>query len=322
MRRITLKLPFTVLLLAGIACAACAQTPIDTTEAVAIGGIRQFIAIKGDNRANPLLLYITGGPGQSSIGQSDTYTGELKKHFVLVEWDQRGCGETQKLNASPVPITLAVCQNDAAQLTDYLLAHFNRQKLFVMGWSWGTVPGFYLAQHYPQKLHAYFAVSPVVNQQESERISLAEMKAKARETHNQTALDELAKVKLPFENINDVFYARKWLFFFNGTPIPDETLRGYFFAPGTGWVSTLFKEASAHNLARELPAVQCPVYFFIGKNDNQTYHTIGEAYFKQLQAPKKQLFLFQNSGHAVPLQEPALFQEDMIGTIPAVLGSE
>jgi pimeloyl-ACP methyl ester carboxylesterase len=322
MRHITLNIPFIILLLASITCAAHTQPGIDTTAAVAIGGIKQFITIKGTNRANPLLLYITGGPGESSIGQSDTYTGELRKHFVLVEWDQRGCGETQKLNASPAPITLAVCQNDAAQLVDYLLAHFHRQKLFVMGWSWGTVPGFYLAQHYPQKLYAYFAVSPVVNQQESERISLAEMKAKAQKTHNQTALTELAKVKIPFENMNEVFYARKWLFTFNGAPIPDKTLRAYFFAPGSSWIIRLFNEASAHNLTRELPAVQCPVYFFIGKNDNQTYHTIGEAYFKQLRAPKKQLFLFQNSGHAVPLQEPALFQKDMIGTIPAALGSE
>lgn len=322
MRHIILKLPFIILLLASINCEAQTQSAIDTTAAVTIGGIKQFIAIKGANRANPLLLYITGGPGESSIGQSGAYTRELKKHFVLVEWDQRGCGETQKLNASPEPITLAVCQNDAAQLTDYLLAHFHREKLFVMGWSWGTVPGFYLAQHYPQKLYAYFAVSPVVNQLESERISLAEMKAKAQMTHNQTALTELAKVNIPFENINEVFYARKWLFIFNGAPINDKTLRAYFFAPGRSWVISLFNEASAHNLTLELPAVQCPVYFFIGKNDNQTYHTIGESYFNQLQAPKKQLFLFQSSGHAVPLQEPALFQKDMIGTIEEALGRE
>ncbi|HWZ23614.1 MAG TPA: alpha/beta fold hydrolase, partial [Cytophagaceae bacterium] len=142
-----MKICTIILLLAGFTCTAGAQPAIDSTAAVTIGGIKQFIAIKGANRATPLLLYITGGPGETSIGQSDGYTNELKKHFVLVEWDQRGCGETQKLNASPVPITLAVCQQDAAGLTDWLLAHFNRQKLFVMGWSWGTVPGFYLAQH-------------------------------------------------------------------------------------------------------------------------------------------------------------------------------
>jgi pimeloyl-ACP methyl ester carboxylesterase len=317
--RILLRFPL-ILLLASMTSAGRAQA-IDTTAAVEIGGIKQFIAIKGDNRENPLLLYITGGPGESSIGKSNGYTKKLKEHFVLVEWDQRGCGETQKLNASPVPITLAVCLEDASQLTDFLLAHFHRQKLFVMGWSWGTVPGFYLARQFPQKLYAYFAVSPVVNQQESERISLAEMKEKAQKTHNQTALAELDKVKIPFEDIDDVFYARKWLFIFNGTRIPDKTLREYFFAPGKSWVISLFREASAHDLTRELPALECPVYFFIGQNDNQTYHTIGEAYFKQLRAPKKQLFLYRNTGHAVPLQEPAAFQKDVISTIPEAMGS-
>jgi pimeloyl-ACP methyl ester carboxylesterase len=314
-----MKICTIILLLAGFTCTAGAQPAIDSTAAVTIGGIKQFIAIKGANRATPLLLYITGGPGETSIGQSDGYTNELKKHFVLVEWDQRGCGETQKLNASPVPITLAVCQQDAAGLTDWLLAHFNRQKLFVMGWSWGTVPGFYLAQHEPQKLYAYFAVSPVINQTESENMTLAELKAKAQQTSNQTAMAQLATVKIPFESADDAFYDRKWLFFFNGQKGIDAMLRAHITAPDKQWTTVLFKEVMAHNLTQEITSLQCPVYFFIGKNDNQTQHTIAEAYFKQLQAPKKQLFLFQNSGHAIPYQEPALFQQDMIGTIPAGL---
>ena len=301
-----------IILLAAFTTAAKAKTAIDTTATVTIDGIKQFIAIKGADSTNPLLLFITGGPGESSIGQSDGYTGELKKHFVLVEWDQRGCGETQKLNTSPQPITLALCENDTHQLVDYLLAHFHRQKLFVMGWSWGTVLGFDMAKRYPQKLYAYFAVSPVVNQLESERMSLAMLKEKAQKSNNQPAIDELAKVKIPFENMDQVFYDRKWLFTFSGQNIDDQTLKDYFQSPEHKWIIALFNEASTQNLTKDLPAVKCPIYFFVGKTDEQTNHLISEAYFEQLKAPKKQLFLFEKSGHAIPYSEPELFQKDII----------
>ncbi len=317
-----MKKLFLITLLAGLAGAAAAKTAIDSTATVSIGGIKQYITINGVNRGNPLLLFITGGPGESSIGQSDVFTAELKKHFVLVEWDQRGCGETQKLNKSPIPITLQVCENDAHQVADYLLAHFHRQKLFVMGWSWGTVLGFDMANRYPQKLYAYFAVSPVINQLESERMSLKMLKEKAQKSNNKTAIAELAKVKIPFENMDEVFYARKWLFFFDGQKIDDKTLKDYFMSPDHKWIITLFNEASPHNLIKELPAVQCPVYFFVGKNDQQTNHLISEAYFKVLKAPKKQLFLFEKSGHAIPYSEAGLFQQDIIGTMPAGLGAK
>jgi pimeloyl-ACP methyl ester carboxylesterase len=317
-----MKKKFLTLLLAGFAFAAGARTSIDSTAVIQIGGIKQFITVSGTNRANPLLLFITGGPGESSIGQSGRFTTELKKHFVLVEWDQRGCGKTQKLNKSPVPITLTVCENDTHQVADYLLKYFHRQKLFVMGWSWGTVLGFDMAKSYPQKLYAYFAVSPVINQLESERMGLVMMKEKAQKTNNKAAIAELAQVKIPFENMDQVFYARKWLFFFDGQKIDDKTLKDYFQSPDHKWIITLFNEASKQNLTKELPEVQCPVYFFVGKNDEQTNHVIGEAYFKELKAPTKQLFLFEKSGHAVPYSESAAFQKDIIGTVSQSMGTK
>ena len=82
--------------------------------------------------------------------------------------------------------------------------------------------------------------------------------------------------------------------------------------PGKAWVLKLFAESSAHNLLTENTAVKCPVYFFIGHNDIQTNHLIGEQYYNQLMAPKKGLFLFAKSGHAVPYSESELFQLDVL----------
>src|SRR5580704_4363317 len=124
-----------------------AQSAIDTTETFRINGIKQFLDIKGADRSKPLLLFVTGGPGETSIGSSDAFTKELKKNFVFVQWDQRECGQTFKINRSPQPITLAMCQQDTHDLVDSLLTQFHRPKVFLMGWSWGTVLGFYMAKN-------------------------------------------------------------------------------------------------------------------------------------------------------------------------------
>jgi pimeloyl-ACP methyl ester carboxylesterase len=80
-----------------------------------------------------------------------------------------------------------------------------------MGWSWGTVLGFYMADKHPDQLYAYMAVSPAVNQWESERLSLHELKLKAAAQKNARAMTELAQVKIPFENGLQNYYDRKWL---------------------------------------------------------------------------------------------------------------
>ena len=305
--------------LALVVIGARPQTPIDTTEIIKIGGIRQFISVKGAEKTKPLLLFITGGPGESSMGFADMFTKELKKHFVLVQWDQRECGNTLALNHSPQPITLETCQADTRELVDSLLAQFHQEKLFLMGWSWGTVLGFYMAANHPELLHAYFAVSPVINQLESERLALNMLKNTAESKGNREAIDELAQVRIPFENMNQVYFDRKWLFIYDGQHINQKFLKSYFSDPGKEWIVTLFNEASTHDLTAELPAIRVPIYFFVGKKDYQTNHSISEKYFQQLQAPKKQFFLFEKSGHGVPVSEPALFQQRIITeVIPAI----
>jgi len=290
-----------------------AQKPIDTTATFYIGGIKQYVTIKGADRQKPLLLFLTGGPGESSIGNSDIFTNKLRQHFIVVEWDQRNCGKTMQLNPSPKQVTLALCKQDTRDIANTLLHKFKRQKLFIFGWSWGTVLGFDLAKQMPGKIYAYFAVSPVIDQLTSERLMLAKMKDKAEKSGNKQALTELATVKIPPQNPEQLFFDRKWMFtLINGRSMDEQELRNVFFDPKMKWMFPLSNEAWSQNLTKELPAVNCPVYFFIGKLDEQTNHTIGEQYFEQIKAPKKQLFLFEKSAHAIPYMEPDLFQEDMI----------
>ena len=289
------------------------QTPVDTAEAITIGGIKQYITLKGKDNTKPLLLFLHGGPGNSVMSYAHKFTQKLQENFIVVQWDQRETGETLKLNPSPVPLTLTLFQNDSHELIKHLLKKFQRSKLYLIGHSWGTVLGFHIAAQYPGLLHAWIPISPVINQLESERIILKLMKEKASQLGNKIEIEELATVNIPFENGEQLYYHRKWLFHFNGKP-----RKNFSKSVVTAWASTwlsVWNEASKINLTESLLEINCPVYFFSGRKDYQTNFSITADYYKKLKAPKKGLFWFEKSAHSVPSNEPLLMQDIIINKI-------
>ncbi|MEP7377377.1 MAG: alpha/beta hydrolase [Chitinophagaceae bacterium] len=287
------------------------QIAIETTEVINIGGIKQYIRIKGKDASKPLLLFLHGGPGSSLMNKTDLITGKLQQHFVVVQWDQRETGETLRLNKSAQPLTLSLFYDDTHDLIDSLLKKFGRPKLYLAGYSWGSGLGFHIADKYPGLLYAYIAISPVINQWESEKMALEMLKAKV----NNKGRKELAQVKIPFENAEQLYFHRKWLFSFNGQKLIGLTFRkSVVQAWGVTWFNT-WSEACAINLFESLRTIRCPVYFFAGEEDYQTNHAITEEYFHIVSAPKKDLFLFAGSGHGLPETDPVLFQDIIIDKI-------
>lgn len=290
-------------------CLAVAGTPIDVEESVPVGGIQQFITIKGKDSSLPLLLFLHGGPGGSVMRYADTFTGKLQEHFIVVHWDQRETGKTLELNPSPLPLSVSLFQEDAHELIRYLLKRFHRDKLYLVAHSWGTVLGFHIAGKYPGLLYAYIPVGPMINQLESERIALTMMKEVATKTSDAKQLQELSRVRIPFQSGEELYYHRKWLLHFAGSR--RRLSRSYVEEWSLRWLK-VFNEASSQNLAKDLKQVNCPVYFFTGRKDFQTNAAITEKYHELLTAPRKGLFWFEHSAHAVPTSEPDRFQQLII----------
>lgn len=283
-----------------------AQKPIDTNETILIGGIKQYISIKGKDDSLPLLLFLHGGPGGSVMNYAHKFTHKLQERFVVIQWDQRETGKTRQLNTSPAPLTLLIFQNDTHELIETLLKRFQHEKLYLVGHSWGTALGFYIAGKYPELLYAYIPIGPMINQLKSERIVLAMMREQASQTDNQKEMEELAIVKVPFENGEQLYYHRKWLFDFNGSR--KKLAKSYVLTWSSTWLP-VYNEASKANLIESLPAIHCPVYFFAGRKDYQTNSSITEDYYTRLIAPKKGLFWFELSGHSIPSSEPGMMQD-------------
>lgn len=292
---------FALLALSVFSLIARAQ-PIDRSEAITLGGIQQRITLKGDP-ANPVLLFLHGGPGNPVMEYAARFTKNLQPHFLIVHWAQRESPPTLQLNPSPEPLTVALFVNDAVELLTYLRTQFGKEKIHVVGHSWGGFLALMVAQRAPQQLASCIAISPMIHQLESEKRSLAWMKAQAAETKNQRARDELDKVTIPFA-APDLFYHRKWLAVFDKR---SEPARAAVEAWATTWL-TLFNEASAIDLTGTT-RYGCPLYFFIGANDYQTHHALAQHYFETVQAPAKELYLFHSSSHNPHLTETPLFEE-------------
>lgn len=310
---------FLILLLMSAVCWAQVNEKkifqIDTTEAVQIGGIKQFISIKGNNREKPVLLILHGGPGKSLISFADGFTNKLKEEFVVVNWDQRETGGTLSLNKTKDSLTPDLLKKDALEVIYYLKKKFHQKKIFLLSHSWGSVMGFDIAAKHPELLYAYISVSPVIDAHKSAFLFVNDLKKWALETQNHKAAQELEQIKLPFKNKDDFFMAQKWLFIHNGVKgVDTEDFKTNYYQ----WMDTWFPvwmENAKTNLFVTTPEIKCPVYFLIGSGDNQSYYTIAENYYQFLKAKHKKMFWFKESGHTIFNTEPEKLQEIIIKEI-------
>ena len=300
----TLMIPF----------AACQAAP-DVQLTPTIGGIKQVVDIKTDDIKKPVLLFLSGGPGSSMMNNADAFTKILKSRFTIVQWDQRGAGKTLKLNASHVQPTVALMEKDTVEVIRFVLKELKQEKLYLLGSSWGNVLGFHIVEHHPQLLHAYFAVNPVVSQLASEKELLAALKRHFQD--DPLATSELAAVRFPFQADEDLFYLRKWLFIKEGKAFASspEFKTGFLSWSKVWW--PVWNGVMGIDLPATLKKVDCPVYFFVGKNDIQTSTRITQDYYAQLRAPKKALFSYERSGHQIHHDEPDRLQQDIISTLGA-----
>ncbi len=286
-------------------------SPINEQIAVPIGGIQQWISLKGADDRAPVLLYLHGGPGNSVMGYANKFTSELQKHFVVVQWDQRASGKTARLQAAGQTPTVDVMVNDAVEMLRYLGKRFSQEKIWLVGHSWGGFLALMVASKNPELLRACVALSPMIDQLKSERLALEEMIAKATKEGNANAQSDLATVRIPFENVTQLYLDRKWMAKQGGRPAP---LKPFVLNWGKTWFP-LFAEACQINLFETAGEIRCPVYLCIGKWDIQTHYRVAEEYFKALKAEKKELFWFSESGHNLNLTEPAKFQNIVISLI-------
>jgi proline iminopeptidase len=134
---------------------------VERLEKLRIGGIDQWASIRGTDKRNPVILLIHGGPGYISMPMSWWFTRGWEEYFTVVQWDQRGAGKTYLLNdPSKIAPTLTPERMiaDTEEIAAWARKEFGKDKIFVLGHSWGSYLGLELAKRHPDWLHAYIGV--------------------------------------------------------------------------------------------------------------------------------------------------------------------
>ena len=303
-----------------------------------LGGFDQWMMIRGENIANPILILLHGGPGFPEMRLFRTFNAQLEQSFTVVYWMQRGTSKSFDRRMPSSSLTIEQFVADLDELVEMLRARFGKEKMVLYGHSWGSVLGVLYASRFPDKVAAYVGTGQIGEWASFEAASYAFVHAEAERRQHRKAIRELRAIGPPPHAFWDMVVERKWITHFAGivrgmswwkfTRItlggPEASmfdlpniLLSQLVTPKVMW-----QELIQVNLIKSAPALQVPVFFFLGRHDRVVAPDTSVAYFDMLSAPSKRLVWFEESGHEPPAEEPEKFNRLMADLVlPVVLAS-
>lgn len=182
---------------------------IASLEKIRLGGVDQWILIRGWDRSKPLLLFLHGGPGFPEMPFAHV-NADLERDFVVVHWDQRGAGKSYPAPNDSLDVEQFVA--DTRELSGLLLQRFHGPKLLLVGHSWGSLVGALTAARDPEKFFGYVGISQFADAPESERMMYRFALEQADRTGNARAVRELRRIGLPpYEKMADFRTMKNWV---------------------------------------------------------------------------------------------------------------
>jgi pimeloyl-ACP methyl ester carboxylesterase len=309
---------------------------VERLEKVRIGGIEQWVSVRGADRKNPVLLLIHGGPGYVSIPMSWWFSRGWEEYFTVVQWDQRAAGKTH-LFSDPATIAPTLTRErmvaDAEEMAAWIRKEFGKNKIFVMGHSWGSYLGLELARRHPDWLYAYIAVAQLTDGPESERRGWRFAMDAARKAGNAEAVKELESIApypAPGKEIpvKDILLERKWVGYYGGVMAyrKDNSAEGALadLSPdysddeiGRIWEGNKFATPYLLPgvLSVDLGAIKtldCPLIVFEGRHDRNVNAEVCAEWFAKVKAPEKHLVWFEHSAHLPMTEEPGKFLVSLV----------
>ncbi len=301
---------------------------------VEIGGMDQGMIIKGKNVNNPIILFLHGGPGNPEYVFAKNSSLNLEDNFTVCWWEQRGTGMSYSSDIKPGTITLEQMISDTVEVTNYLRERFGKEKVYLMGHSWGSFLGIHVAERYPELYEAYIGIGQVTNQIESEKMGYAKMLEVAQSRGDTKSLEKLKQFNLAdVENSSPKYLmARSEIMMKQGygvfhKPIskfslllPIFQLDEYTLADKYGYAmgsalcldQPINKIQFSTSLFDTINELKLPVYITHGAFDAQVSYQLSKEYFDQLQAPLKRFYTFDNSAHSPFVEEPDKFTQIML----------
>ena len=182
---------------ARVAAALAIRTPdgIDERGFVRVGALEQWVSIRGEDRANPVIVVAHGGPGSSLTPFIAIVSRGWERHFTVVHWDQRGAGLTfSRAKQGQGEISLVRIAEDGLEVTAHALERTGQAKAILLGASWGSMVAVVMARRRPQLFHALVGAGQVVDSARNEAVGYEALLARVRsagDNRSEAALVEL-----------------------------------------------------------------------------------------------------------------------------------
>ncbi len=304
---------------------------------VTIGGIEQWIQIGGDNPDNPVLLFLHGGPGASTRMAAAAWKS-WERYFTVVHWDQRGAGKTFQRNGAEGcgQLTLERMIADGIEVAEFLLDHLRKEKIILVGHSWGSVLGIHMVKRRPELFAAFVGTGQLVNLQRNEEFNYARQLEWARAAGNDDALKALNEIGPPpyDSDPNKLRVLREWadvLVPGKGDdvkprpPLPstdfsaqdrDALMKGFMFSG-----MQLYKEFCAIDLPALGLDFEIPMFCIMGQYDQQTSMELAKVYFDAITAPQKKFMCIEGCHHFVQMNRPDDFLVPLLECLRPVLAA-
>ncbi|UOQ68600.1 alpha/beta fold hydrolase [Hymenobacter volaticus] len=304
-----------------------APNGVQESYETSIGGLKQWVYVRGQDRSNPIILFVHGGPASPMAPVSWTFQRPLEECFTVVHYDQRAAGKTYAANdTTKLGATLAIAQyvNDAIDVAEFIKKKYGKDKVVLIGHSWGTIVGMKAALKRPDLFYAYVGIGQVINTRDNEEVSFRYALEQATAHKNEAALKELRSIA-PYPGNQPItreriIIARKWPQYYGGLSAYRDESSYYFQAPLLSPLYTrqdvaAVDQGSLFTLGRVLPeflavdfkpvtSFPIPVFMFMGRHDYTTPSEPTAAWLSKLKAPLKKGVWFEHSAHLIPMEEP------------------
>lgn len=283
---------------------------VASLEQATLGGVPQWILVRGQDRAKPVLLFLHGGPGMPAMFLAHAWQRGLEQDFVVVHWDRRGTGKSARVPLPPGSLTVRRTLDDLLELVDTLRARFGHDRVYLVGHSWGSHLGLLAVREHPDRYLAFVGTG-----------QLAGTSAAVREARRAWLAARQAAPAAERVTEDDVFrhggelHGRTsfWPILAAGLRAPEYDLRDVLSLKGASdrVNRDLREDVEPRPLEGEVARVEVPVFFLLGRHDMNTPSALAAAYLERLDAPLKGQVWFEASAHFPFFEEPDRFRAAM-----------
>jgi pimeloyl-ACP methyl ester carboxylesterase len=307
-----------------------------------VNGQKNGLIIRGKSGEQPVLLFLSGGPGVPQYWMNEYMPNAIEEQFTVCWWDLSGEGMSYDSSLDPNDITLERLENDTVTVVEYLKERFGVERVFLMAHSGGSPLGLDLAAKHPELFYAYFGMGQIVpHGQYGTRYQAGYqfLKETFEASGNTAALERMNRLVSVSDDgtvtpnrsgiggqwegiLLDAGCAttREMRSDALGIGLPVMTAKCYTFSEKINfWRGKFFYAKTEYDRINGEndpgTAFSIPVYFLSGYYDYTTPVNLVQQYYGTITAPDKDMKIFTDSAHSPLWEENSAALEFMTGKV-------